>query len=442
MKLQDQWQFIRSNMKKSKSRVYMTVLASAMACTFLVVLASVGFGIHDTLIKDVIENRNVTQIEIYGLDKDGESKEIGDEEIKQIENMEGVKAVTRSKELAQTPVYRTDNYAGHGWTVVSHFPSEIEAGMEVEEGRLPENANEIIVGHHFSNELIPQDKDVNEIFDANGELLEEFAYKDSLLGKEISLTVSKETNGKEEEHTLNVTIVGITAPPARGWMEDRTVHISEELLAEIEDFTGTVKGAVHESEDHYVSSGYDRIHAYAHNMEGVVDISEQLNEEGYYAYSPAEELKNINVVFTIVKAGLIFIGTIAIIIASIGIYNTMTMAVTERTPDIGIMKALGAHPKKIKQIFLLESSYIGLLGVLIGIVASYIISFIANIGLTMIVEGMFEEQLPEGFRFSSIPLSLVAITVIICLTVTVISGSKPAKKATQVDVLQALRREI
>lgn len=422
----------------------MTVLASAMACTFLVVLASVGFGIHDTLIKDVIENRNVTQIEIYRLDKDGESKEIGDEEIKQIENMEGVKAVTRSKELAQTPAYQTDNYVGHGRTVVSHFPSEIKAGMEVEEGRLPEKANEIIVGHHFSNELIPQDKDVNEIFDANGELLEEFAYKDSLLGKEISLTVSKETNGKEEEHTLNVTIVGITVPPARGWMEDRTVHISEELLAEIEDFTGTAKGAVNEAEEDmlYVSSGYDRIHAYAHSMEGVVSISEQLNEEGYYTYSPAEELKNINVVFTIVKAGLIFIGTIAIIIASIGIYNTMTMAVTERTPDIGIMKAIGAHPKKIKQIFLLESSYIGLLGVFIGIVASYIISAIANIGLTMIVEGIFEEQLPEGFRFSSIPLSLVVITVIICLTVTVISGSKPAKKATQVDVLQALRREI
>src|SRR5690606_32543075 len=190
------------------------------------------------------------------------------------------------------------------------------------------------------------------------------------------------------------------------------------------------------------SSGYDRIHAYAHSMEGVVSISEQLNEEGYYTYSPAEELKNINVVFTIVKAGLIFIGTIAIIIASIGIYNTMTMAVTERTSDIGIMKAIGAHPKKIKQIFLLESSYIGLLGVFIGIVASYIISAIANIGLTMVVEGIFEEQLPEGFRFSSIPLSLVVITVIICLTVTVISGSKPAKKATQVDVLQALRREI
>src|SRR5690625_2495537 len=123
-------------------------------------------------------------------------------------------------------------------------------------------------------------------------------------------------------------------------MKDSTVHISEELLAEIEDFTGTAKGAVNEAEEDmlYVSSGYDRIHAYAHSMEGVGDISEQLNEEGYYAYSPAEELKNINVVFTIVKAGLIFIGTIAIIIASIGIYNTMTMAVTERTPDIGIMK--------------------------------------------------------------------------------------------------------
>lgn len=422
----------------------MTVLASAMACTFLVVLASVGFGIHDTLIKDLMQNQNVTQIEVWGLEDDEGFKGITDKEIQLLEEIDGVKAVTRSTRLAQSPIYQFDGYVANGFTVVSHFPSEIKAGMEVEQGRLPENPNEIVVGHHFYKDLMPEDKDINEVIDENGEILEEYQYKGDLVGKELTLTVTQIENNEEREHTIDVEIVGITKAPSRGWMEDSTVYISNEVLAEIEEFTGTKKGMIHSDDGDMFHSepGYDDVKVFAHSLEEVTELSEQLKEQGFHTYSPAEELKNINVVFTIVKAGLIFIGTIAIIIASIGIYNTMTMAVTERTPDIGIMKALGAHPKKIKRIFLLESSYIGLLGAFIGIIVAYLISFIVNIGLELLVEGIFDEQLPEGFRFSSIPISLVAITVVICLIVTILSGSKPAKKATQVDVLQALRREI
>src|SRR5690606_27518375 len=137
--------------------------------------------------------------------------------------------------------------------------------------------------------------------------------------------------------------------------------------------------------------------------------------------------------FTIAKAGLILVGTIALIIASIGIYNTMTMAVTERAPDIGIMKAIGANPKTIKQIFLLESTYIGIIGAIIGTIVAYATSVVVNIGLPMILEIAFEEEMPEGLQFSSIPLSLVIIAVAICLIVTILSGMRPAKRATQID---------
>ena len=77
---------------------------------------------------------------------------------------------------------------------------------------------------------------------------------------------------------------------------------------------------------------YDEVKIYAKNMEAVQSISDQLKEKNYASYSVVNELKEVNMVFMIAKAGLIFIGTIAILIASIGIYNTMTMAVTERAP--------------------------------------------------------------------------------------------------------------
>ena len=116
-----------------------------------------------------------------------------------------------------------------------------------------------------------------------------------------------------------------------------------------------------------------------------------------------------------------------------GIYNTMTMAVTERAPDIGIMKAIGANPKTIKQIFLLESSYIGIVGALIGTIVAYLVSFLVNLGLPLIIEFAFQEELPEQLQFSMIPVSLVLISVGICLLVTILSGLRPAKRATQID---------
>jgi len=101
---------------------------------------------------------------------------------------------------------------------------------------------------------------------------------------------------------------------------------------------------------------YDEVTVFANNLESVQGISDQLDDMNCATYSVVSSMKEMNTLFTIAKAGLIFIGTIAILIAFIGIYNTMTMAVTERAPDIGIMKAIGAIPKVIKRIFLLESS--------------------------------------------------------------------------------------
>ncbi|MDE1455742.1 FtsX-like permease family protein, partial [Bacillus paralicheniformis] len=78
------------------------------------------------------------------------------------------------------------------------------------------------------------------------------------------------------------------------------------------------------------------------------------------------------------KIGLIFVGVIAVLISAIGIFNTMTMAVTERTQEIGIMKAIGASPNVIRKMFLLESAYIGILGSVLGVIISYGVSFLVN----------------------------------------------------------------
>ncbi|WP_409291516.1 ABC transporter permease [Peribacillus sp. SCS-37] len=446
MRMKDQLRFVRQNMKKNKTRVYMTILATAMGCAFLIVLTSVGFGIHKSIVKDMTEQRVVTEIEVQSKESlEGEFAGLTDKDIAVFEKLEDVKAVTRRQALQQG-LFKAGKYEITPQTYVAHIPSEIKAGFELSKGSLPKADNEIIVGYDFGKQMVQGGVKSEELYDKNG-IKAEYQFKGNLAGRKIDLIVSQWKDGREVKKTFPLVIAGVAEKPAKKWMTDSKVMISEVMLRKIEAFTGTPKGIKREPDEKEVPlsgeiSPYDEVRIYAKNLEAVEGINDHLKKENYLTYSVVDEMKQINMVFLIVKAGLIIIGTIAILIASIGIYNTMTMAVTERAADIGIMKAIGASPKTIKSIFLLESSYIGIWGALIGTAAAFLVSLAVNAGIPLIIRQFFNEEPPEGLMFSYIPLSLPLICVIICCAVTVISGHRPAKRATNVDVLSALRREI
>lgn len=448
MRLKDQFQFVRQNMKKNRTRLFMTILATAMSVAFLIVLASVGFGLHKSIVKETLERRIVTEIEVPGKEEPNNGfRQLTDEDISYFEEIDEIKAVTRRKSL-QNYTFEVDDHLTDAQAVVAHMPSETKAGLELSEGRLPKTENEVVVGYHFVENLRPNRELSEELYDEKGQIKEEFRYKEGLIGKDIIMNVIKFEDGKEIKEPLEVTVVGIRKKPTKEWEYDSIVFVSEGVLEQVEEFTGTPRGMMKDPNNpdmelpDIASDQYDQVNIYAQDMEAVKDITAELEKNNYPSYSVINELKDVNVMFTIVKTGLIFIGTIAIIIASIGIYNTMTMAVTERAPDIGIMKAIGGNPKTIKKIFLLESSYIGLIGAAVGTLVAYAISFIVNFGLPLIIKQAFGEEPPEGLIFSHIPYTLPIISFIICYLVTILSGLRPAQRATKVDVLQAMRREV
>ncbi|MEH7300109.1 ABC transporter permease [Neobacillus drentensis] len=449
MKLKDQFRFVRQNMKKNRTRVYMTILATAMGCAFLIVLASVGFGLQKSVVKEITEQRVITQIDVHGkeINDQGGFQQLTDRDIRTFEKVENVKAVTRRKMIQQESTFTIGEYLEGTQTFVAHFPSEVKAGFELSKGRLPTSKNEIVVGYNFPLNLAKKDADEG-IYDEKGRVKAEYRYPGKLIGETMELTVRQFKNGKEEEKKIPLTVVGISKKPTKEWAEDRSVFISNEMLKEIESFTGTPKGLMldpnNEKLEGIDANGetFDEVKIYAKNMEAVQSISDQLKEKKYATYSVVNELKEVNMIFMIAKVGLIFIGTIAFLIASIGIYNTMTMAVTERAPDIGIMKAIGANPKTIKRIFLLESSYIGLIGAVIGTIVSYGISITVNFAVPLIIIQAFGQETDLNITFSYIPFELPIICILICYGVTLLSGYRPAQRATRVDVLKAMRREI
>jgi len=449
MKLGDQFRFVRQNMKKNKTRMFMTVLATAMGCAFLIVLASVGFGLQQSIVDNIVGDRLVTGIDIYSKDpsKFKEDTNLYDADIKDLQAIPNVKAVTYRNFIGQwmEPTIDGEPVTGDR-TFQVDFQAEERAGFSLSAGRMPQKDNEVILGYN-----IRQQRDDQGV---------PSEYKDASewLNKTIVLNVGYYENGVLKKKPVEAVVAGISAKPTKEWKMDQALYVGVDLLGQVESITGTQRGElpyveegstpeqVEELLKQLPAPGGDRnyieVQVIAGHANDVKGISEVLREKGYFNHSIADELKQVNLMFLIMKIGLIFVGTIAVIIASIGIFNTMTMAVTERAQDIGIMKAIGAHPSVIRKIFLLESALIGIMGAVIGTIVSYGISFAVNAGLPVLIQTFMEEKVPDGFLFSVIPPYLTALACAIALGVAMLSGYRPALRATRIDVLRALRRDV
>ena len=139
------------------------------------------------------------------------------------------------------------------------------------------------------------------------------------------------------------------------------------------------------------------------------------------------------------------LGAIALLVAALGITNTMIMSITERTREIGIMKALGCYTGNIRSLFLMEAGSIGLLGGLFGVLLSEIISVIMN--LVSAKEKVHDlasawEVLGEyGGRMSVIPPWLLLFAVGFSILIGLVSGYYPASKAVRIPALEAIKYE-
>lgn len=448
MKLGDQFRFVRQNMKKNKTRLFMTVLATAMGCSFLIVLASVGFGLQQSIVDNIVGDRLVTAIDVYSKDP-GKYKDtnIYEADIQDMGAMPNVKAITYRNYIGQwmDPVIDGEPVYGDR-TLQVDFKAEARAGFGLSAGRLPQKENEILLGYN-----------IRQQFDDQG-VPTEYMEASEWLDKTITLNVGHYVGGELKKEPIEAVVVGISEKPSREWKMDRALYVGVELLGQIEAITGTQNGELP-----YVQEGstpeqieellknvaqpsenrsFNEVQAIANKANDVKAIADSLRDKGFFNHSIADELKQVNLMFLIMKIGLIFVGTIAVLIASIGIFNTMTMAVTERAQDIGIMKAIGAHPSVIRKIFLLESALIGIMGAVIGTVVSYGISFAVNAGLPVLIQTFMEEKVPDGFLFSVIPPYLTVLACAIALGVAMLSGYRPALRATRIDVLRALRRDV
>lgn len=420
MQFKDQVDFIKQHMKRNKLRFATTILAAAMGCAFLIVLASIGFGLHKTLTDDVLDNQMVTEIQVPG--KVDSEEAITQEEIKAMREMGHVQAVVERSRPQAEAVAKLEGRSGYVSPILANLEEEQKADLGLLEGEMPGERSEVVVGYHFAQNLLT-DEERESGEEAGG-------FAGNLVGQTFKLELTPYE--KEAEPAVwEFTVSGIAAEPAKDWINDNSLYLDASWE---QIFNEKLK----------LEEGHREVLVYADDLQHVGEITEALKEEGYYVYSVTEELGSMNMFFTALKAGLIFVGTIAVLIASIGIFNTMTMAVTERTREIGVMKAIGAQPKLIQKLFLMESAAIGVIGTILAVLVSYIISLLSNWLIPLIIMRSIGEEGMEDVSIviSVIPWQLIVIASLISISVAMASGWRPARKATQIDVIQALRQEL
>jgi putative ABC transport system permease protein len=182
-------------------------------------------------------------------------------------------------------------------------------------------------------------------------------------------------------------------------------------------------------------SGYQAIIVRATNQKETEALKAALEAIGLNPTSFTDQFEEFKKLFLLFDLALAVIGTIALVVATLGITNTMIMSIMERYREIGIMKAVGAGDGDVRKIFFVESAAIGLLGgiggVVIGRIAAEIVSALANIYVS--------NQAGVKLNFFHFPLWLILSAVVFSVAVSLLAGYYPANRAAKIEPVEALR---
>ena len=183
--------------------------------------------------------------------------------------------------------------------------------------------------------------------------------------------------------------------------------------------------------------GYASIYVRLGSIADMDTVKARIESMGFGVFSILDQLEEIRKGFLIFDAFLGAVGAIALIVAALGIINTMVMSILERTREIGVMKAIGGSETEIKNIFFFEAGAIGLIGGVFGLCLGWVVTRIANI----VANFYIAKQGGPHVDLFYIPLWLILGALAFSILVSLLAGLYPAVRAARIDPVKALRHD-
>lgn len=382
------------NLIGNKMRTLLTVLGIAIGIAAIVFLVSIGYGLQELSIRRISSISSLTALDVSPASS---STVVNNNLLKDISNIPNVE---KTSPLLSLPgqVINQENKAD----IVAYGVGNDYFGLQ---------GLRINVGGIFGD-------DGTQVVISSAVTKALNSSQDDLIGKEVIFLgyFAKENSTEFDKKELKYKIVGIINDDSSAF-----IYLPLSSLKEFVSDTTT----------------YNSFKVKVDNQQNLSTVKSALESKGFKVTSVAETIGQVYQFFKYIQIILASFGIIALLVASIGMFNTMTIALLERTRDIGIMKAVGVQNSTVNKMFITESFLIsffgGIVGIFIGIGTSKIVNIIIN-ALAKSVGGQAE-------KLFSTPITIVLAIVIFSVIVGITTGFYPAYRAGKLNPLDALRYE-
>lgn len=391
-----------NHLMEKKSRSLITILGVGVGIGFITFLLSLGYGLERLVVDEIAEIEERNQIVVDPVV--GSEVVIDDERYQLIEDVEGVLEIHPLINVATTVYFRDSQTDIVAYGV---HPEYLVVSQEtfIEGINFTDNQNEIVISQEV---LSAFGLDEKEILDKTLDL--EFIPVDE---EEEILSIDENVEGVYD-NKVTYTVKGVvthgSTPIIFFPLKDaRELGIStySELLLVLDDSI---------------------------NMN---DVRRNIETLGMETSSVMDTVSEIERLFRYLRIGLTALGAIAFLIAILGMINTLTVSLMERTREVGLLKSIGMRSQEVKKLFITESMLIaffgGVSGILLGSIFGLLISLIFSI--VSVSNG------GDYIYLSKIPLYLILSIIFISVAIGFLTGLYPSKRAVNMSPLDALRYE-
>jgi putative ABC transport system permease protein len=383
------------NMLSRKLRFAFTLLASAIAVGSIIFLFSLGYGLESISTEQLVKSDALSQIEVSSS-KPTDIK-LSDELISQIKSIGEVEDVASSTSLAGK-ITIDDKTLDNPFYAVSNNYFDL-ATIELSEGRLPNQQNK--------NYILISDK-VALAFGISSQ---------DIIGRKLQyeLIVPPVLGGSEStKKSFSGTVIG-------------TISDSQSAYAYVQDSDAVSAGAISRS----------LLKVKATDKNEIPALRKKIEDLGLKTSYVGDTLEQMNKFFNYFRMILAALGAIGVIIAILGMFNTLTVSLMERIREVSLLKILGSDEKTIFWMFALESLIFGFLGFLSGIII-----FLISKSIIMGLFSRLAERLNnEMVNIFNTPTTLIVITFLATLALTFLTGLFPARRALRVNPLDVQKFE-
>jgi putative ABC transport system permease protein len=443
MKLIDLIRLVVNNLNRRKARVGLTAIGVVIGTAAVVILVSLAIGLQMNANEQLYGIGNLSQINVspnYGGGGGGggygpkvmvegstgasETALLTNSAIKELQALPGVVSVIPREYLGVQMYITYKKMQGYSNIIGVATDDLADFGLEADQGIATLSRGSVVIGPQVAMGF----------YDPNLRPGQEPPLPPDLYDQQVQLTIVKyDAEGKEIRKNISVRVAGVLAET--GAESDWSIYMPLDQVTSINEWANGVR--VNRNKD-----GYNEAIVIVENPDKTIEVRDQIIALGFQAFSMLDFVQGINNFYTILQVVLGGVGAIALLVAAIGIANTMAMSILERTREIGLMKAVGATNRDVLAIFLGEAAGIGFIGgaggVLIGWLAGQGLNVVAVIYLAQ--QAAAQGGVPPSVAVYT-PIWLPVFVLLFSVFIGMASGLYPALRAATMIPVQALKYE-